>query len=249
MHNLFMNLLWCYAANLADEWVKCDRVTVANLCLPDGDGKKQCISANESAKICLGRSVKLPTGVSVDQCVVFYIGHEGAALSNLMMVYNKCAFHTYDPRTGIDRRETLSVNRRLMQRYYMVEKMRSASVVGILVGTLGVSQYVDLVDRVKQLLIAAGKKYYTIVVGKPNPAKLANFIEIEVYVLIACPENTLLDSADYYQSIVTPFELEVALNEAQEWTGEYVTDFRELLHRTVASKAAVYAITIYCICS
>ena len=30
--------------------------------------------------------------------------------------------------------------------------------------------------------------------GKLNPAKLANFMEIDVYVLIAAPEESLVDS-------------------------------------------------------
>ena len=60
-------------------------------------------------------------------------------------------------------------------------------------------------------------------------AKLANFAEIDVYVLVACPENTLVDSSEFYRPIITPYELEVACNQAQQWTGDYYTDFRELL--------------------
>jgi diphthamide biosynthesis protein 2 len=66
-------------------------------------------------------------------------------------------------------------------------------------------------------------------VGKLNPAKLANFPEIDVYTLIACPENSLLDSRDFYRPVITPFELEVALNSNRQWTGDYTTDFRQLL--------------------
>ena len=66
-------------------------------------------------------------------------------------------------------------------------------------------------------------------VGKLNVAKLANFAEIDVYVLVACPKNTLVDSSEFYRPIVTPYELEVACNQAREWTGDYYTDFRELL--------------------
>lgn len=35
---------------------------------------------------------------------------------------------------------------------------------------------------------------YTIAIGKINPAKMANFMEVDVFVLVACPENSLLDS-------------------------------------------------------
>lgn len=64
---------------------------------------------------------------------------------------------------------------------------------------------------------------------KLNLAKLANFHEIDIYVLIACPENSLLDSSEFYKPVVTPFEMEVACNKKREWSGEYVTDFRDLL--------------------
>jgi diphthamide biosynthesis protein 2 len=42
--------------------------------------------------------------------------------------------------------------------------------------------------------------------GKPNPAKLANFPEIEVFVMVADPQGLLLDSKDYLSPIITPYE-------------------------------------------
>lgn len=38
------------------------------------------------------------------------------------------------------------------------------------------------------------KKSYTISVGKLNPAKLANFMEIECFVIVACPENSVVEA-------------------------------------------------------
>jgi len=38
------------------------------------------------------------------------------------------------------------------------------------------------------------KKSYTISVGKLNPSKLANFMEIECFVLVACPENSIVEA-------------------------------------------------------
>jgi len=46
----------------------------------------------------------------------------------------------------------------------------------------------------KRILKQAVKKYYTIAVGKLNVAKMANFMEIDIFVLVACPENSLVDS-------------------------------------------------------
>jgi diphthamide biosynthesis enzyme Dph1/Dph2-like protein len=81
-----------------------------------------------------------------------------------------------------------------LRRYAVVQKSRDADVFGILVGTLGVASYLPLISHIRKLLLQARKKSYTISVGKLNPAKLANFSEIECFVLVACPENSLIDS-------------------------------------------------------
>ena len=39
---------------------------------------------------------------------------------------------------------------------------------------------------------------------------MANFLEIDVYVLVACPENSLVDSHEFYKPVITPFEMELA---------------------------------------
>ena len=59
---------------------------------------------------------------------------------------------------------------------------------GIVVGTLGVAGYREAVDAVRALARRAGKRTYTLLVGKPSPAKLANFPEVEVFVLVADPQ-------------------------------------------------------------
>ena len=79
------------------------------------------------------------------------------------------------------------------------------------------------------MIKGAGKRAYTFLVGKPNVAKLANFPEIDVFVLVACTELTFIDSKEFLQPVVTPWELEIACNRELEWTGEYITDFKALL--------------------
>ncbi len=116
-----------------------------------------------------------------------------------------------------------------MKRYYLVEKAKDANVVGIVVGTLGVTDYMTIIAHLKEIIKKVGKKSYTLVVGKLNVAKLANFMEVDVFVLVACPENSLLDNQEFYKPVLTPFEMELACNRARDWTGDYVTDFRQIL--------------------
>jgi diphthamide biosynthesis protein 2 len=43
------------------------------------------------------------------------------------------------------------------------------------------------------VLRQAGKKTYTLLMGKPNPAKLANFPELEVFVMLSDPQGLVLE--------------------------------------------------------
>ncbi|XP_056104397.1 2-(3-amino-3-carboxypropyl)histidine synthase subunit 2 [Rhinichthys klamathensis goyatoka] len=176
-----------------------------------------------------GRQFSVKKGQSVDDYSMFYIGQEGLTLTNFMMTWNHCAFSSFNPETCTGQVESVKINKALMKRYYAIERAKDASVVGILVGTLGVANYLTIIEQLKDIIHKAGKKSYMFAMGKINVPKLANFLEVDVYVLVACPENSLLDSSEFYRPVVTPFEMELACNKQREWTGEYITDFRDLL--------------------
>lgn len=194
------------------------------------------------------RKVDLPPGLSYSDCGYLYLGPESLSLTNLLLTLGPTSrLVSYNPLTGTGKVETGSTNKLLMKRYTSVLKARDASVVGLLVGTLGVHSYLPLLKHLRKLLTsrASGRKVYTISVGKLNPAKLANFQEIDVFVLIACPENTLIDSKEFYKPIVTPFEMELAIRanqrhsdtgeEGVDWTGEYKLDLEQLVPPDVIS--------------
>lgn len=65
-----------------------------------------------------------------------------------------------------------------MKRLHLVEKVKDANTLGILIGTLGVDGYLEAVNHIKLLAKRAGKKTYIIAVGRPNVPKLANFPEV-----------------------------------------------------------------------
>ncbi|KAM7308494.1 2-(3-amino-3-carboxypropyl)histidine synthase subunit 2 [Ixodes scapularis] len=175
------------------------------------------------------RRIALPASSKIEDYALFYVGPEGRTLTNLIFTFNECQCHSYDPETQRVRKESVAVNRHLMRRYYLIEKAKDARIVGILVGTLGVRNYLTVLDHLKKLIRSAGKKPYILAVGKLNVAKLANFQEVDVYVLVACPENTLLDSKEFFRPVITPFELEVALNPSREWNRTFSTTFGDIL--------------------
>lgn len=131
----------------------------------------------------------------------------------------------------------------LRRRYALLTKVATAPIIGILINTLSVKNYMTALQHCQELIAAAGKKSYTFVVGKLNAAKVANFSEVEGWVVIGCWESSLLESSDFYRPIVTPFELEMAMTDDKErvWGGEWVSDFGALLGRAELKKAQAEA--------
>ncbi|KAL7276244.1 Diphthamide biosynthesis protein 2 [Rhizina undulata] len=138
--------------------------------------------------------------------------------------------HTYNPTTASTTPEnTASMLRR---RYALLSHARSAGIVGILVNTLNVKNYLPVLSLLKRQIREAGKKSYLVVVGKVNVEKVANFSEIEVWVGVGCWEQGIVggeQARGFWRPIVTPFELALAMKKGSAWTGEWVVDFESLL--------------------
>jgi len=163
------------------------------------------------------------------------MGHpESPVFANLMLTRSECrSFRYLDPSSSSSDNLWHEIqpqsNRILAQRYHMIERVRAAAFVGIVVGTLGAACYAAIITRLQAIVNRAKRKVKVFVVGKLNVPKLANFSEVDVFVLVACPLSTVVDSKEYFAPIVTPFELELALAGTREWDGRYATDFRTLL--------------------
>ncbi|KAH8682558.1 putative diphthamide synthesis protein-domain-containing protein [Xylariales sp. PMI_506] len=111
----------------------------------------------------------------------------------------------------------------LRRRYGLVIRLVTASIIGILVNTLSVANYLPTINKLKEQIAAAGKKSYTIVVGKLNAAKLANFAEIDGWVVVGCWESGLVEQEGLWKPVITPFELGLALvgDDKRVWDGSW----------------------------
>ncbi|KAJ0397177.1 hypothetical protein P43SY_005104 [Pythium insidiosum] len=182
-----------------------------------------------------GQKIKLDvsedgeTELTPERFALLYIGSESPHLTSILMRYSSLQCFSYNPATQLTRQEGAAVNRALMRRFFLVQKAREAQIIGILMGTLGVSKYLDVVHSLQRLIKQSGRKSYLFVVGKVNVPKLANYAEIDAFVLVACQQNSLMDSKEYFKPIVTPYELQLALSENDEWNGQFKTDFHEVL--------------------
>jgi len=168
--------------------------------------------------------------------VVVYIGDEGAELTRLMLENVCYRFLVFNPKVGSEGGGIVSEDslvdsaRALKRRYFLMMKAKDAERIGIVVATTAVEGYSAMVQRLKTVIRTAGKRPYVFYVGKINPAKLANFAEMDALVLVASPETcAAVDAADYWKPLITPMECEVALVKGRSWTGHYDFDFRPLL--------------------
>ncbi|CDW79232.1 diphthamide biosynthesis protein 2-like [Stylonychia lemnae] len=130
----------------------------------------------------------------------------------------------------LDQVQKGQVNKALMQRYNNIDKINESQVLGILIGTVAVDNYMDIINSVKLSVMKAGKKYYEVLIGKLNEPKLKNFQFIDLYVIIGCPETSLVPFKKFNMTVVTPHELFMAFEEdAFQWESKIITDFNQIL--------------------
>lgn len=154
--------------------------------------------------------------LSTVPCV--FIGADDQTLFNLTLSVPAQRWLHYEPGTSQLLAKTPATTAWMRRRNYYIERCKDASALGIVVGTLATRGYLDIVRHLQALARHRNVRTYLISVGKVNPAKLANFMEIDCFVLIGCAENDLFTSRDFYRPLLSVYEVEMALNAA--WHGE-----------------------------
>lgn len=119
----------------------------------------------------------------------------------------------------------------MRRRNFFIEKCKDAQSLGIVIGTLSAKGYLDIVSHIQTLARGRGIRTYLLSVGKVNPAKLGNFLEIDCFVFVGCPENSIYTSRDFHKPLLSVFEVELALNAAwhEQYPDFYCLDFKEIL--------------------
>ena len=126
---------------------------------------------------------------------------------------------------------TEACRRNVKKRSHAIERAKDSNIVGIVVGTLGVSGYLSVVSKLREMIESSGRTCYTVACGRANPNKLANFPEIETFVLVACELCALVDGKDYLQAVITPHEAALAFGN-KPWIGEVKLDFMSFKEET-----------------
>jgi diphthamide biosynthesis protein 2 len=199
----------------------------------DGDAEP---SDDHEAFIKIG-GLDLPADLDISQFTALYIGDPALSKQyvNIMLRFTSMsttspsAIWTFRPNDStLNTLLPTDIQRQLNRRFFLTQKARDATTFGILVGTLSQRHFASAVASLQTLIHNANRSCYTFAVGKINGAKLANFGEIDCYVLVACSETSLLDfERDLHVPVITPLELDVALGN-KEW-GDYTLDYVDFL--------------------
>ncbi|XP_014261781.1 2-(3-amino-3-carboxypropyl)histidine synthase subunit 2 isoform X2 [Cimex lectularius] len=203
-----------------------DSVVVSELV--DGSASKQfcgkncCLHDNKDSH----SSLRFSRGFCGDSFkTAVYIGCD-SLVDNFVLMLKDVQFYQYKESSDLCVLNSFQAYKKIS---FLIEKIKDAKKVGLIVGTLSVGKYLGAISHIKKLCKRRKKRVYIISVGKPTVAKLSNFPEIDVFAILSCPETSYLDSKTCMQPIVGLLELELALNENRTWDNTFSKDFRDLV--------------------
>ena len=121
-----------------------------------------------------------------------------------------------DPYNNELRRMDEYADRILRIRFARITKAKSAKKWGIIVSSKEGQYRMKLAKETKKLLEENGMEAYIILVDNVNPDVLLPYLELDAFVVSACPRIAIDDSQMYKKPLLTPQELEIVLNK-REW--------------------------------
>ncbi|MDP1552007.1 MAG: diphthamide biosynthesis enzyme Dph2 [Methanobacteriaceae archaeon] len=121
-----------------------------------------------------------------------------------------------DPYRGEARNIDKFADRILRIRFARITKSREAKKWGILISSKEGQYRMDLARKIKQNLEKEGKKAFLIMMDNISPDLLLPFMELEAFVVTACPRIAIDDSQIYKKPLLTPQELEIVMDK-RKW--------------------------------
>ena len=107
-------------------------------------------------------------------------------------------------------------DRILRIRFARITKARTAEKWGIIVSSKEGQYRMKLAKEIKKVLEEHGMEAYIILMDNVNPDALLPYLELDAFVVSACPRIAIDDSQMYKKPLLTPQELEIVLNK-REW--------------------------------
>ena len=121
-----------------------------------------------------------------------------------------------DPYNSEIRRMDEYADRILRIRFARITKASSAKKWGVLVSSKEGQYRMNLAKEIKKTLEDNGMEAYIILVDNVSPDVLLPYLDLDAFVVSACPRIAIDDSQMYKKPLLTPQELEIVLKK-REW--------------------------------
>ena len=174
------------------------------------------------------------------RCRVLYIGDKDDQLKAMQLQLGLHEISAYSPKLRSVTTSLGESSRAFRERYGGVSRVKEAKVVGLVVGSMGLTgvDTRDLISRLQTLANAAHKKTYTFVMGRLNEAKLCNFPEIDIFVFISNEDVSIIPPKTFHVPVLTPWEFEIGLG-ARPWKSCYMSSATAVLDGDVQEAVAL----------
>lgn len=126
-----------------------------------------------------------------------------------------------------------NMNLKLFQRrIHFINQIRQFKTFVLLLSSITNKNTLEMIREVQIILDKHSKVHYSVIVGKLNPSKLMNFLEIDCFVWLGCSESPIIYDMklyhEYHKPIVTPIELMLGFRD-DPFSAPYVLDFGKFL--------------------
>lgn len=172
---------------------------------------------------------------SADVETVLYIGDGRFHLESFMIANPAIKALQYDPYKKVMTAEAYNHEEMRSVRKAAIERARSASSVGLIMGTLGRQGNPRVVDRLRAIIERRGAKVTMFLMSEIFPSKLQLIEDVDCFVQVACPRLSIDWGYAFDRPLLSPYETEVAFGTA-EWGDKYPMDH----YSKTGGKWAVY---------
>lgn len=116
-------------------------------------------------------------------------------------------------------------DRILRIRFARIAKAMDAKTFGIIVSTKKGQNRLDTAKELKNLLNAEGREGFILLLDDVSPEKLLPYMDLDAFVMTACPRIAIDDSSRYKKPLLTPQELEIAIGK-REWENYEIDEIK-----------------------
>ncbi len=181
----------------------------------EDNGKEVVLGSSKSTKKGQVLGCNFSSIKNLDAEVYLFIG-SGNFHPLGIYLFTKSPVLAIDPYNSEIREMDEYADRILRIRFARIVKAREAKKWGIIISSKEGQYRMELALEIKKQLKENGMEGFTIMLDNVNPDALLPYLELDAFVVTACPRIAIDDSQMYKKPLITPQELEIVLDK-RDW--------------------------------